>query len=158
MKAADFVLGMNIIIKKGVVSMRKSIISLLLAVVLVIGAMSIGAYAYSNETSTYHFSFSDNQCETDVIKKTGGTSAYVYCSETGAPWYASVGAGNAKYQYKYDENTYSDQMYIAGNKKDAWIKNSVYERGFRGIYLIGNPTESYSYSAHGMWNSDSGSS
>ncbi len=136
--------------------MRKRIISLLLGVVLVIGVLSIGAYAYSNETSTYYFSFSGNQCETGVIEKANESSAYVFCSDTPEPWYASVGAGNAKFQYKYDENIYSGSKYI-DKDDDEWIENSVFERGFRGIYLIGNPTKSYSYSAHGTWNSDSGS-
>ncbi len=138
--------------------MSKRIASLLLAVVLVIGVLSIGAYAYSNDTSTYYFSFSgkDSRCETDVIKKSGGTSAYVYCSKANYAWYASVGAGNVRHQYKYDQNEYSDSVYIEG-EDDAWIPNSVFERGFEGIYLIGKPSRSDSYSAQGMWNSDSGS-
>ncbi len=136
--------------------MKKRITSLLLAAALVIGVLSIGAYAYSNDASIYYFSFFDNRCETDVIQKADGSSAYVFCSYAEYPWYASVGAGNYTYQYKYDQNSYSGSEYIT-NGSQAWIKNSVYERGFSGIYLIGNPTESYSYSAHGTWNSDSGS-
>ena len=136
--------------------MIKKLLPCVITIVLIVSILSVTMFASMYSFEQLSLTFSGGQSHsTEVKEKTDASSVYLQCTSAPYMWYASVGAGNYRFQYKYDENTYSGTYTIYAGT-EVWMTNSVYERGFEGAYIIGVPSTTASYSVSGNWNPVSG--